>query len=848
MVTPQIISYVQAQLSQGVSEEKIAADLSGAGWSSVDIAAVFAQLQGGSSVPPPIPAPFPTQAAPAVQPVIVAEQPASVIAGNTQSAAPLTFNTQYLIIAGAVGAVILLLGGGIAFAYLNGFSIFTPKAPYAEGELFSGISKAVQTIQTSSYSLSGELKVEPRDKDAAPFSVHPSNEADLQTKYQNDVTRLNNATSIVRALTWMHPATSSYPASLDTIPSNSTNRYYTASLSTLDPVTHEPYRYVVSPDGKSFELSVTFDTDYPITAARAQAKSYGFMSAGQQASSQPGISGRTLTFTNTTAYYGLYLPSQLPKPYFEQLSDTAQYLPQELNAHAAVTALADWTKKQSDWKFNVDAAGDFGDLTYKINIDALRKDEDYYFRINNLPSLFMGFMPLKKGDWVKIAHDTPTSTSPYGMYNPMSSLANSVHTGEAEYQKTREDLAAFNKAMLQIADSTKVIHFKNPPTLETVDGKKLFRYNLEVQKGSVVEFYKQLLAEAKKHPSTAAQPLFADQSMLDYLSSPEFDQVFDYYIKNTSLTLWVDPAGMPARFEYSMRIVPPDTAKQLADKQARLTITLKMSDINAPVTIDAPKDAKPLEEVMKQSGGGVLGSLETAREKGQDASIKSNLNNLRAEAELYYDSNNNSYAGFCGSNDFQSANTQVSNVLTATSSIKCTATPAAWVAYARLVNATGTYYCVDSTGYTTSLNTAPAVGVLCNGSPLSTMRASSASGFPKPQQTPTPQSANIHASAVQADAVVQKYVTSAAASGQIYKNANSGSYEGFCSSQQVRQVNSEIILYTGKQSTLMCKSSPTAFHAYAGLVSDRSMFACVDSAGNNTTFTLPVPTGDTCIK
>ncbi len=39
----------------------------------------------------------------------------------------------------------------------------------------------------------------------------------------------------------------------------------------------------------------------------------------------------------------------------------------------------------------------------------------------------------------------------------------------------------------------------------------------------------------------------------------------------------------------------------------------------------------------------VLASLNTARTKGADASVKSNLHNMRAQAELYYSSNSDSY-------------------------------------------------------------------------------------------------------------------------------------------------------------------------------------------------------------
>jgi prepilin-type N-terminal cleavage/methylation domain-containing protein len=39
----------------------------------------------------------------------------------------------------------------------------------------------------------------------------------------------------------------------------------------------------------------------------------------------------------------------------------------------------------------------------------------------------------------------------------------------------------------------------------------------------------------------------------------------------------------------------------------------------------------------------VLASLNTARAKGADAAIKANLNGIRTQAELYYDSSGNSY-------------------------------------------------------------------------------------------------------------------------------------------------------------------------------------------------------------
>jgi len=43
----------------------------------------------------------------------------------------------------------------------------------------------------------------------------------------------------------------------------------------------------------------------------------------------------------------------------------------------------------------------------------------------------------------------------------------------------------------------------------------------------------------------------------------------------------------------------------------------------------------------------VLASLNTARGKGADAAVKSNLNNIRSQAEIVYDDAGGSYSGVC---------------------------------------------------------------------------------------------------------------------------------------------------------------------------------------------------------
>ena len=92
----------------------------------------------------------------------------------------------------------------------------------------------------------------------------------------------------------------------------------------------------------------------------------------------------------------------------------------------------------------------------------------------------------------------------------------------------------------------------------------------------------------------------------------------------------------------------------------------------------------------------VLASLNTARDKGEDAAAKSNLNNMRAQAELYYD-DTDSYSGVC---------TRIADAVTAANGTCFDQSDAGitegWAAQTTL-NDTGSdttadVYCVDFTG------------------------------------------------------------------------------------------------------------------------------------------------------
>ena len=114
----------------------------------------------------------------------------------------------------------------------------------------------------------------------------------------------------------------------------------------------------------------------------------------------------------------------------------------------------------------------------------------------------------------------------------------------------------------------------------------------------------------------------------------------------------------------------------------------------------------------------VLASLTTARSKGNDAAIQSELSNMRAQAELYYSSTGN---GSYGADNIDctamfAAPTGLKTLVddlkikAGSGNVACTVagTGASWAVSAKT---SGGYWCSDSTGKSASSSSSVASGV-----------------------------------------------------------------------------------------------------------------------------------------
>ncbi len=195
--------------------------------------------------------------------------------------APAVHPKRAWLLAGSLLGIVLLGGGAFAAYHFFGSSF---DAPYTEENFLSGILSKIQSIDSSTFTVSGSARMEARDPDAEPFVLTEGDDVRVYREaYKRDSVRfqhlknlLRNLSGVSRSLTYDPDVTvSDYPATLDE--ALRSNGYSTFNMDddeewldpTRDPKTGELYEYRVVNDGDDFELTITFETADAIKEVRS---------------------------------------------------------------------------------------------------------------------------------------------------------------------------------------------------------------------------------------------------------------------------------------------------------------------------------------------------------------------------------------------------------------------------------------------------------------------------------------------------------------------------------------------------------------------------------------------------
>ncbi|MSR70468.1 hypothetical protein EXS62_00265 [Candidatus Kaiserbacteria bacterium] len=305
----------------------------------------------------------------------------------------------------------------------------------------------------------------------------------------------------------------------------------------------------------------------------------------------------------------------------QTLQSLADYVPSEFKLSLSFGGAAEKTDGAGNARITAAGSLQSTDFSMEAALEARKVGDTVYILLSKFPSVFFDVSAISD-KWIAI---TPEDQKTYGGGTGLSSVLAS--TTPDDQAKARARLTN----LLSLADQYRVFVFSTG--LERVDlgGAPLYHYTLALNPEGVGPFYEAALAAYGSDPGYGFT-----QTELDYLQSPDGKQLLDYLGKNMTLEVWADGTGIPHELKLSMRLVPSDDIVRMKDKQVRLTVDVRLNDINTPVTIAVPTPTITAQEAEKLIFGSALSD---ARAKARDARRIADTKSIQLAFELYYNDN-----------------------------------------------------------------------------------------------------------------------------------------------------------------------------------------------------------------
>ncbi|MBI5466993.1 MAG: hypothetical protein HY975_02145 [Candidatus Kerfeldbacteria bacterium] len=251
--------------------------------------------------------------------------------------------------------------------------------------------------------------------------------------------------------------------------------------------------------------------------------------------------------------------------------DIIQFLPADVTIDGGVTIYSEANRplKEADALLKIDGSYTGDDSQFSIEFEARKKEQQLYALLTKFPSLPFFDLSGIKGKWIAI---TPTD---------VPSLWKDDVLQNADSHQAVESI----KSGLTTVLEKKVFTVEKALATETVTGVRSKHYVIALHPETLPAVYQALIKERKtKNQSTTEL-----EQQLAQLQKPEAASALQTLADNSQVEIWVDSVkGMLRQARWTMRVVPPDAAENLKEKQVVLAITLTLDKVNEPVTITAP--------------------------------------------------------------------------------------------------------------------------------------------------------------------------------------------------------------------------------------------------------------------
>jgi len=396
-----------------------------------------------------------------------------------------------------------------------------------------------------------------------------------------------------------------------------------------------------------------------------------------------------------------------------------------ININANLKTLMDDEYIGNELATHINLDLDMGGMMVQMEADIIVTDGVIYIRPVKFPSIFADITPLLS-KWVR--YDFKEQLQDMGA--TYEQFTQAFTSGSNEVTSVEDNLEfisgpdgeKFLDDALAIMIDERIISVEVvSDSAASISGAVNYRLSIDGPALiSAVDKFMDLMVSIEMDGSESAQEKEMIAEMAEIYKqefiSPEVIRMIDYLNSATTFNVWVDKVtALPKKAEFSYNLAFPEPEdSSIADKMFRTKISSEFVSINKALDITAPAESIEIEdaiELMFGSGGGVVSaSLNSARAKGTDAGTKSNLNMIRTQAEIYYDSfrNYGPPATSCKSGMFANDETmkRIIESIEVSESLKpvevtCRSGNNWYAVSASLISKPGVSWCVDSTGVAT---------------------------------------------------------------------------------------------------------------------------------------------------
>ncbi len=494
--------------------------------------------------------------------------------------------------------ILIILGGGAYAAYYFQVWPFSLMAPNKEQALLQAVTK-MQDMTSGRYNSSLTVTSETRDTSRPSMKeVFAEDNGEMEGKFERDNDRLRVLRSILEGLKFEYTTETAYPEDV--------NDYFSDTQISSDFLV-----YSRQSEGQSFSLSATFELPEAANAVKR-----GISTAT--------VEDKTATITadgiKNKSYFSFYLSQ--PKSMYEELfgdgDELAEYIPSDFSFSINASGLTLKDKEATDFEFQLGGQVNAGDLIAAVEGELRKIGDNFYGKINKIPSLYFDISELKQ-KWVEITKEDIVSTNSYSSF-PRDFLE--------EGQDKSKQITRQLFDVLKLALEQGVVKIDYDLDNQMIGEKEFYVYKINIQKDKFYEFYQQATDKLKEsYNDKAIWKKDAEQD--EFFQSEKFTRLMTYLDANAEFLVSVNKTtGFLEIFDYKLKLIPGGEGK-LGEKQLAMDFQIKMSDINMDLKVEKPSEFMTFEDAAILMSG-------MSKEEYRFNKQSGNISSLRSALGAYY--------------------------------------------------------------------------------------------------------------------------------------------------------------------------------------------------------------------